>query len=56
VILHLDDRRHISVDSHSGKIWLSSHNGCGTINPLTPDEAAEIGLALFREARKMKRA
>ena len=56
MILHLDERRHVSVDVHSGKIWLSSYNGSGVVNPLGPEEAAEIGLKLFLEARKMKRA
>jgi hypothetical protein len=54
MILHLPDGRHISVDSHSGKVWLSSFNKVGTINPLTPEEAKEIGLALWQAGRRMK--
>lgn len=54
-ILHIDESRHIGVSSHSGMIWLSSYNGVGTVQPLTPEQAKEIGLAMWRAGRRASR-
>jgi hypothetical protein len=56
MILHLPDGRYVSVESHSGKIWVTSYNGCGNVNPLTPEQAQEFGLAIWRAGRKMGRS
>lgn len=53
--IHLPDGRHVSVESHSGQIWLSSYNGCGTVNPLNAEQAMELGQAMFHLGRRMKK-
>jgi len=52
---HLPDNRYISVESHSGQIWISSFNGIGVVVPLSFEDAEEIGLTMYRAARKGKR-
>ena len=53
--LDLGDGRNVCVHSHSGKVWLTSYNGCGTANELTAEQAMEIGLAVWQEGRRLKR-
>jgi hypothetical protein len=55
VILDLKDGKHVAVHNHSGKIWLTAYNGCGTVNELSFDEAQELGLAIYFMGRKGKR-
>jgi hypothetical protein len=55
MIVHFPDGKNVSVHGHSDKVWLTCYSGVGTVIPLTAEQAQEIGLALYRMGRKLKR-
>lgn len=53
--LDLGNGKHVSVDAHSGKIWLSSYNGCGVVVSLTRAEAIKLRTALLAAILELER-
>lgn len=51
--LNDDTNAHLNV--FQGKVWFTAFNGCGAVLRLEPEQAKEIGLALYHAARKIER-
>lgn len=51
--IDLGDGKNVTVHAHSGKVWLSSYNGCGTVNPLDAEAAIKLSKALWYAALKL---
>ena len=56
MIANLPPGLYASVESHNKQIWLSIHSGGSAVLPMTAEQAEEIGLALFRAGRTLKRS
>jgi hypothetical protein len=39
--------KHVAIDSHSGKIWLTAYNGQGVVIPLDRASAIKLRTALM---------
>jgi hypothetical protein len=45
--LPLDNNHHVSVNAHSGKVWLSVYSGTGAVVPLSKKQAMQLRRMLF---------
>jgi hypothetical protein len=54
--LMLPDSRHVSVEQHSGHIWLTSYNRCGVVNSLTRQQAIQLRAALLGAILEMEKS
>jgi hypothetical protein len=52
----LPDSRHVSVEQHSGQIWLTSYNRCGVVNSLTRQQAIQLRAMLLGAIVDMEKA
>lgn len=54
MIRPLPGAQHVALYAHSGKVWFVSSKGM--VQPMDPDIAEAIGLEMFQQARRLKRA
>jgi hypothetical protein len=45
--LPLDNNHHVSVNAHSGKVWISVYSGTGAVVPLSMKQAMQLRRMLF---------
>jgi hypothetical protein len=54
MIRDLPDDQHVALYAHSGKVWFVSSKGM--VQPMDADTAEAVGLEMFQQARRLKRA
>jgi hypothetical protein len=54
VVIDLGDGKLVAVHAHSGKVWLTSYNGCGTVNFLDAETAKRLSKALWYAAGRLQ--
>jgi hypothetical protein len=54
MIRDLPDGQHVALYAHSGKVWFVSSKGM--VQPMDADTAEAVGLEMFQQARRLKRA
>jgi hypothetical protein len=54
--LHLDNNHHVSVNAHSGKVWLSVYSGTGAVVPLSRKDASSLRSALLKAIIELEKS
>jgi hypothetical protein len=47
-LISLPDGKHVGVNAHGGKAWLTAYNGQGVVLPLDKSAAIRLRAALLR--------
>jgi hypothetical protein len=54
MIRAISETDHVALYAHSGKVWFVSSKGM--VQPMDADTAEAVGLEMFQQARRLKRA
>jgi hypothetical protein len=53
--IDLGGGRHITVNAHSERVWISVYNGTGVVAPLDERQAMELAGAIIAAVRKNRK-
>jgi hypothetical protein len=55
-MIDLGNGRMVAVHTHSGKVWLTSYNGCGVVNSLDLKQAKQLRARLFAAILELEKS